>query len=412
MGVSSDSPSTPSLDRRSLLGTVAASGIGTLSGCSTVAGLLDDDVEPPERRVPADWNPAPGDWPTRHYGYARSNHNPYASPPRSEPRVDWEVDAGGPVDAMVVADGYVFVRTGETVLAFDARTGDERWRRSAQGDRGFVEFVDGWLYTGNRNRLTALTPAGEERWSTEIPESSVWGYFFIEREGWVFLFSPGGTRRLHADTGEVVGRSDRSLYRTTTDGGPVYGGRTTMRAYDVEGRTLDERWTTSSDGYETYGVPAVDDGLVYRGTNALSASESEPRGRFSVYDASDGTEVATVPFQRTPQTPAVDDGVAYVATSGVGSENIGEDGLLAAVAQDGTERWRFEPDAGLQFPVVADDTVYARPFRGSGAPLVALDADSGDELWRRDRVVSDPELAVADETLYVAGGSKVVALRD
>ncbi|WP_369684141.1 PQQ-binding-like beta-propeller repeat protein [Haloarchaeobius sp. FL176] len=118
------------------------------------------------------------------------------------------------------------------------------------------------------------------------------------------------------------------------------------------------------------------------------------------------------PFEQTPQTPAVEDGVAYVATSGVWSETIGQDGVLAALAADGTERWRFDPEAGLRTPVVADGTVYTGPFRASGAPLVAFDADSGDELWRRDRVVSDPELAVADETLYLAGGSKVVALRD
>ena len=315
---------------------------------------------------------------------------------------------------MVVAAGRVFVwnETDGAVVALDIDTGDERWRQPVPGDAGSLQFVAGRLYAGGRERLTALSADGERRWSTRLAESGVWGYFLVERDGWVFLFPPNETLRLHADTGELVERSDHYVYRTATDGSSLYGGRSTFRAYDVDGRALDERWTADSDGYETYGVPAVNDGLVYRSTNVLSPSDSEPRGRLSVYDTSDGTRLVQAPFEQTPQTPAVEDGVAYVATSGVWSETIGQDGVLAALAADGTERWRFDPEAGLRTPVVADGTVYTGPFRASGAPLVAFDADSGDELWRRDRVVSDPELAVADETLYLAGGSKVVALRD
>jgi len=229
--VSPDSPSTPSLGRRSLLGTVAAAGIGSLAGCSTVDGLLDAGVEPPERRVPPDWNPAPGDWPSEHYGFAQTCHNPFASPPRSDPSADWEVDVGGVVDSMVVAAGRVFVwnETDGVVVALDRDTGDERWRRSVPGDAGSLQFVAGRLYAGSREHLTALSADGAQRWSTGLSESGVWGYFLVERDGWVFLFPPDGTLRLHADTGEVVERSDHYLYRTTTDGGSLYGGRTTFR---------------------------------------------------------------------------------------------------------------------------------------------------------------------------------------
>ncbi|MFC4406464.1 outer membrane protein assembly factor BamB family protein [Haloarchaeobius iranensis] len=412
--MSPDSPSTASVGRRALLASASAAGVAALAGCSTVDGLLDDGVEPPERRVPADWRPTPGDWPTEYYGYARTHHNPFASPPRSEPTVDWEVDAGGPVASMVVADGLVFVWNDidGVVLALDTETGDEQWRASMPGDAGRLQYVAGRLYAGSDDRLTALTADGEEQWSTDLSDSGVWASFLVEREGWVFVFPSDGPVRLHADTGEIVERSDDALYATTTAGGSLYGGRSTFRACDVDDGGLDERWTADYDGYETYGAPAVADGLVYRGTNTLSPSDSEPRGRLSVYGASDGAEVATVPFQRTPQTPAVADGTVYVATSGVRASNIGREGLLAAVGHDGEVRWRFDPAAGLRTPVVADGTVYTGPFRASGAPLVALDAQSGDELWRRDLGPSDPEIAVADGTLYIAAGSKVVALRD
>jgi outer membrane protein assembly factor BamB len=256
-----------------------------------------------------------------------------------------------------------------------------------------------------------LTTDGAEQWSTDLTDSAVWAYFLVEREGWVFLFPSDGALRLHADTGEVVERTDHALYGPATDGVSVYGGRSTFRGFDVDGRTLDERWTADYDGYESYGAPAVSDGLVYRSTNTLADSGTQSRGRLSVYDTADGGELLQVPFEETPQSPAVADGVAYVATSDVWADTLGRDGVLVAVAHDGTERWRFEPDAGLGTPVVADGTVYASPFHASGAPLVALDADSGDELWRRELAVSGPELAVAGETLYVAGGSKVRALR-
>ncbi len=397
-----------------MLASLATAGIGSLAGCATVDGFLGDDVEPPERRVPADWSPAPGAWPSEQYGPARTNHNPFASPPRREPTVDWEADAGGVVDSLIVADGSVFVwnETDGVVLALDSETGEERWRQSVPGDAGALQAIAGRLYAGGGDRLTAMTTDGEEEWSTDLTDSGVWGYFLVERAGWVFLFPSDGALCLHADTGEIVERTDDALYSATTDGVSLYGGRSSFRACDVDDRTLDERWTADYDGYESYGPPAVRDGLLYRGTNTLADSGTQSRGRLSVYDTVDGSELLQIPFEETPQPPAVADGVAYVATSDVWADTLGRDGVLVAVASDGTERWRFEPDAGLCTPVVADGTVYASPFRASSAPLVALDADSGAELWRREQTVSGPELAVAGETLYVAGGSKVVALRD
>ena len=66
---------------------------------------------------------------------------------------------------------------------------------------------------------------------------------------------------------------------------------------------------------------------------------------------------------------------------------------------------------------LADGVVYAGPFANDDVPLTARDAESGEELWRREAAVSAREtvdsvrLAAAGDTLYVGDANSVRAFR-
>lgn len=415
--VPSETPSTPSSLRRTFLASASTVGIGSLAGCSTVDTLLGDGVEPPERQVPANWTPNPGDWPTEQYGFARTGHNPFASPPREEPSAVWTEDVstlGGNFDNLIVAGGWVLADLSGTVVALDPETGEQGWRWSTQGNGGNLEYVMGRVYAGNGDGIVALDSFdGELVWSTRLGDFDVWDYDLVEREGWVFLFGPDEVRCLHADTGEVVDRLEHEgLHRVATDGSVLYGGDRVFSALAVDDRRLERRWENDYPGYETTDSPVVDDGLVYRGGYRVFEDDDLPQSRLTVYDTNHrhGVQTVTVPFDQGLRTPAVADGTAYVATADVRTGTLRQDGVVAAVTHDGEVQWRFQPDADPRSPVVADGTVYTGPYRNLEDSLVALDAETGEELWRRP-VNERPELAVAGETLYVATDGEVRALR-
>jgi outer membrane protein assembly factor BamB len=84
-------------------------------------------------------------------------------------------------------------------------------------------------------------------------------------------------------------------------------------------------------------------------------------------------------------------------------------GLLALDAEDGTTAWRRAVEARSGFPPArADDAVYVTSDRRQGG-VTALDADSGDRLWRAD-VRLDRGPAVTDDRIVVARGSRVLGL--
>ncbi|HUV39016.1 MAG TPA: PQQ-binding-like beta-propeller repeat protein, partial [Planctomycetota bacterium] len=106
---------------------------------SKVVPSVDDAATRFERgpafgRVSADAPaPAPGDWSTFRHDPQRSGSTPTAV--TAEPVPLWQRDVGGRLTAPTVADGTVFLARTDTheVCAFDAETGEPRWRRTAGG---------------------------------------------------------------------------------------------------------------------------------------------------------------------------------------------------------------------------------------------------------------------------------------
>lgn len=402
---------TTTLRRRDVLALSSVAAGATLAGClgstrSQLSGLLGDA---PERQVPADWHPPPDQWPMRGYSYARTNHNPYASPPRTEPATAWTYHTAAAVTDHVVAADTVYVRTKAALVALDAADGTELWRRPRQAG-GTLAFIADRLYDVDRGTVRALTPTGDEIWSVTLDE---WYHSVLERNGWVYALADRYVTRLHADTGAVVGKDRLAAYALATMGGPVYAGMFTMFAYDVDAESgaFDDRWAVEfDDEYRPYGPLSASNGRLFRAERATPHSEA-PIARLSIYDAADGAARVRVPFHRTLRPPTVDGESLYLSTANLLPNNLGQTGRCTAYSLDGEPRWLYQPAGSLQRPVVAGGTVLLAPFANDRVPLVAFDAETGDQLWRRESHPT-PQLAVAGDTLSVAARDRVTALRD
>lgn len=393
--------------RRTLL--AGAGTLVTMAGCSrlrpgaSTGDGTDRTPTPPDRRVEPDWQPPPGTWPTGSYDLAGTRYNPHTASIRTVPELEWTYRTGDPgtgidrVNTVVVAAGSVYVRS-ENALVAVGTSGETLWQQS-RDDSGAVLAVDGRLYEISGSTLAALTPDGAAVWTTDL-DGGVRG--LVERSGWVYAATGEEILRIHADTGDIVGRTERETFGVTTDGRRLYAGRHGLAAYGfVDGR-LEEQWTDESS-FGGLAVPS--DGRLYR--IETRQAEDGPVDALAIRDASDGTELATAWFGTQAFSPAVVDGTAYVGI---------DDGVVAVDA-DGTERWRrdFEAVAGL--PIVDGETVYVGVDAGDSFVVVAVAADSGDVRWRYTvdyrlaRRADTPAVeAVADGRLYVAIEDRVLAL--
>ncbi|WP_135830297.1 outer membrane protein assembly factor BamB family protein [Halorussus halobius] len=175
-----------------------------------------------------------------------------------------------------------------------------------------------------------------------------------------------------------------------------------LRAF---GRTVGYgRWLTDLD-YPESSPTVADDALVVG--IGISGHSSGDGGRVVAVEREDGTVRWEFPVETSVwAAPAVADGVVYAAARDDDQRDPGTQGTVHAIdLGDGAEVWsrrlgesaRYNP---VDAPVVGDGLVYVPTGTG---PLVALAADSGEEVWRLappDGVQASP--ALADGVLYVA----------
>lgn len=158
---------------------------------------------------------------------------------------------------------------------------------------------------------------------------------------------------------------------------------------------VDVRWRYDVDGIVRTALTAVDE-AIYAGDDegylhAIDATDGTRRWRIDVTDRRLGASAVAI------------------------DENVytGHHELVAVAADDGSERWSVDGVSGvITPPAVVDGVVYVGSHGGS--EVAALDAHTGDELWRTD--VEDPVSGVRDAPavegggVYVSRGSSVVAL--
>lgn len=300
---------------------------------ATNAGFVD--AEPVARPVYVEWT-RPFDGRTR-YGPAVDSDTVYAAD-----------DAG-------------------TVAAFDAATGDVRWRASVDaGVTARPAIADETVYVAAGDRLRALAAADGR---------TVW--------------------RSPADA--AVGGAEAL---TVSDGVVYVGARRAASAFDAA--TGDLRWEhvleTGPSGRAT--TPAVADGVVltsYAGgdpertrVRAIGATSGETAWEYA-FDGGTSAESAV----------AVADGVAYAGSDG--------EAVAALDVADGTERWRRDLDAppGAS-PTVGPERVFvATREAGTGEypnrGVRALDRKTGETAWRSGsipRLAIESASALVGESLY------------
>lgn len=339
----------------------------------------------------------------------------------------WELrGVDGVTGTPVVSDGTVFVGdwTGR-VRALDAAGGDERWAHDL--DSGYVGgsvAVDGGrVVVGTFDaRIVALDrDTGEPLWETPVddhPKAVVFGSPVVV-DGLVVV---------GVGSFEVFAPGDPSTFRGS------------VVALDVETGAEQWRfWMTAGDATEGPGVsvwssPAVDTdrGVVYIGTGQAYALPAPPRSDALVaLDLHTGEEVWSTQFTAgdvwTIAAPTgLDADVGAVPNlfeaDGVAAVGVGDKaGVYRALDREtGEILWERPLTAGgaqggvMASAAVADGTVFVASNDASqSADLVALGADTGDELWRVGvgAHVTGP-VTWAGGVLYLADDSGRIAAYD
>lgn len=397
----------PSIDRRRFLASAAVATTALVAGCPGSPAT----------------SPA-----YRSYGYGPHNRGtmPGATGPTEGPAVDWRLEDAAFPQTPAVVDGRVFAaterRNGSVVAGLDAGSGEELWTYDAGAplslwrpavEGGTLYFVD------SRGTLHAVaTDDGSEVWQRSLPrEQPAAGGLVVADGAVVFglgrldLFQFGGlyaletadgSTRWHRESGGTGGSNtpaypaadDGTVFYTSfsTDSGPEEGGSVVTAVSAADG---EPEWTTrTGEGAVYAGTAVADDRLYLGGTEAELALSRDDR---SVAWRSTGS------YLHTPPTVGERTYVGRAEASGVG---------LRAVGDGGGELWNHIREGLVGAPgpaTAADGAVY---YGAGDGRLYALDAENGEPRWRfGEQLTGFWTPAVLDDTVYVASGRGLVALR-
>ena len=327
----------PSIDRRTVLGTLASGVVAGVAGCSSSC----PDSEPPEpsttfgtAEVGEEFDAVPGGtWPAPRFDPANTGYAPSGRPPTDSPTLRWRttlptppVDGvGTDVSVPTVADGRVFLTTSAGAFALSLRDGAEAWRNTD---------------------LTPVTAESNARYGVEFAPP-------VLDDGTAYLSTTNGVAALRTDDGTVRWRTagvDPAGPPTVADGAVVVPAGDELVALDAADGS--ERWSAATNGGT---LPAVTDGAVVVAGDELHA-----------VDASTGESRWTADV--TPESdPVVADGTVYLGAY---------EGVVGIALDDGTERFAVDRGGGRTYstPVVTPETVYAveRPGEAADATF-ALD---------------------------------------
>lgn len=305
-----------------------------------------------------------------------------------------------------------------------------------------------------RGRIEAFGAGADERWSVSI--SSAIRVTPLLADGAAFV--PGGDGTLHAfdlASGDVRWRQslpERPVTHPRRLGESVLVGTADGALLTCDGSGVDVLWETD-EAPETVATPAVSDGLVVGAVTdfvvgidhatgeevwrqptaadephapvlgddrAFVASGSNVRRRLQAIALESGEEewVATedAVFGRSPTLV----GETLVAGVGVAGSSLSDGGIrvVGYDPADGTRRWTRDGVDDLH--LIPDARVAGAEGRafvgGVGGQVYALDAATGETVWRTDEVREDAVhvrgLAVADDALLgIDDFTRVVAIR-
>lgn len=346
------------------------------------------------------------DWP-RWRGPANDGHAPAGTPPiatlPAEPRVLWQVPAGPGLASPVVAGGVVLAFEAqdgmETLRAFDAQTGAERWRAAidepfsdSQGPTGprSTPLVDG-------DRAYAVSCRGELQCRALADGKLIWRVNYLTNFGASFTGEKGNTpgAARHGNNGSPLVDGDHLL--------ACPGGTNGAGVVCLDKRTGAVVWK-SLDDMAGYVPPVVAELAGRRQVIAFTAE-----GVVGL-DRRDGRELWRVPvktaFARHAATPVVV-GDLVIA----GSHQAGLLGLRVTAAGDGcqvTTVWTSKEAApNFASPVAVDGHVYGL---GPAKNVVCVEAATGALKWSQPGVFTTS----ADKAFggFLAVGPRILTLTD
>lgn len=262
---------------------------------------------------------------------------------RAPPAGDHVTDLG--------SDGrFVYVSTGEELVAIDPRTGSRRWR----ADPGMI--------------VRYLTVDGGSI-RAEVLDEGLRGEY---------------VRRIETFDGETGSHDGRTVRRPDINGVPAHGqlARHDGRTYALWGDELvcidrGEAWAAEVEpSSNCYTLAVTDDGAF-----AVSESSSTSATQPALYriDTATGTTAWRVPLPGSGVDVAAADGTVFVRAD---LSDTDVDSILAVDATDGSKRWTTHDHEVTSRLTVANGTVYVGRRDGRGPFLSAIDAENGEELWR------------------------------
>jgi outer membrane protein assembly factor BamB len=287
-----------------------------------------------------------------------------------------------PATDLLVDNGTVFVGFPDTILATDALSGADRWRVSSPTSYRSGMVIDGsrLFRMNNLGMLVALDNAtGTELWSTGA--------------------GGGQTSPASAGFGRIIVASQP----------PSRGDLGRMSAFDAETGT---RIWSRDLGTGTFGHPVMSADTIYVGFSSYRQGSLARPGReepvLVALDALTGEQRWSLRTRTVLKAPLLtENGLLYAVDEDQWSIDNPRYSMtiLSINAVTGELLWDRATDSMVSrgAPVVRDGFLYVSATYGDFVGLYAVDAGSGDEIWRRrvgDAVTTAP--IVAGHLLMVA----------
>ncbi|WP_053947587.1 outer membrane protein assembly factor BamB family protein [Halolamina sediminis] len=324
----------------------------------------------------------------------------------------WRFADDAALSAPTVAFGSVYVGTADgDVVALDARSSEERWRRSI-GESAFTpRIVSETLYVPTDAGIVALGAEGTEQRRIDTPgrddstdDSALPPRVSVLATGdslyWIQLDDAGETPTVVADAlddgserwrTEVAEPWTRRLF-ASHDTVFVPSGTEGQRAWRLSAAD-GKRLTEPDPGYDFPAERLYRDGTV-----------------FSTEPFFGGASAAAVGEDGHSWDTGVPPGMHHVSAGPdrlyVGVSSGDEPGLYALSTTDGSEAWDVSVTPTAR-PVVASESVL---LHGEDA-LHCFDPTDGTERWSRPNDGIGTTMAVADDLLFAADGETLRAFR-
>ena len=319
----------------------------------------------------------------------------------------WSVSLPHAASYPLVAEGMVFVLTGNTLFALNQATGATVWSRPVGHQPPGLTYDRGQVFVINHAGIISAFDAatGSLAWSQSLgqwstaPPTAANGILYVGTEGTLLALRERDGAWLW--TAPVM-YGDESAPAATDQG--VFVSYACQQTYEFEPLAGTQLWHHAGPCHGGGGAtPVVASGHVYahdwaKGNIILSASTGNPEGTFA----------SSSPFF-TSAFPTVADGVMYTITGQ--SAGNSPNATLNAIgdAGFGSTNWTFLGDGKLTTPpIVADGLVYVGSAAGN---LYALDANTGATVWSATLATAPSSFAASNGTLVVAAGSTLMAYR-